>query len=98
MTKKRKRVKYFQVAQGVWGMKNWFVNIYMIANRRGVANGWVLVDAGLKTSTKNIINMAESLFGAGTPAKGDNIDARSFRPYWFVAATIKILERTGLCT
>ena len=64
-----KKVKYYQVAQGVWGMKNVFVNVYMIANRRGVANGWVLVDAGLKTSAKKIIQMAENLFGMGTRPK-----------------------------
>jgi glyoxylase-like metal-dependent hydrolase (beta-lactamase superfamily II) len=66
MSANNKRVKYFQVAQGVWGMKCLFANVYIIANRRGVANGWVLVDTGLKTSAKKIINMAESLFGLGT--------------------------------
>ena len=29
-------------------MKPLFVNIYMIANRKGVADGWVLVDTGLR--------------------------------------------------
>ena len=60
------RPKFFQVAQGVWGMKLMFVNIYMIANRRGVAQGWVLVDTGTKGSAEKIISMAESLFGLGT--------------------------------
>lgn len=64
-----KKNKYFQVAQGVWGMKLVFVNIYMIANRRGSGNGWVLVDAGLKGSAKRIIEMAESLFGPGSRPK-----------------------------
>jgi glyoxylase-like metal-dependent hydrolase (beta-lactamase superfamily II) len=63
---KSKNVKYFQVAQGVWGMKIGFVNVFMIANRRGVAKGWVLVDAGLRGSAKKIISMAESIFGPGT--------------------------------
>jgi glyoxylase-like metal-dependent hydrolase (beta-lactamase superfamily II) len=61
-----RKIKYYQVAQGVWGMRNVFVNIYMIANRRGSGHGWVLVDAGLKTSANKIIAMAESLFGLGT--------------------------------
>ena len=58
--------KYFQVSQGVWGMRDLFVNVYMIANRRGVGKGWVLVDAGLGGSAKKIITMAETLFGPGT--------------------------------
>jgi glyoxylase-like metal-dependent hydrolase (beta-lactamase superfamily II) len=63
---KNKKVKYFQVAQGVWGLKILFVNIYMIANRKGQAKGWVLVDTGLIGSAKKIIAMAEKLFGYGT--------------------------------
>ncbi|QJD98130.1 MBL fold metallo-hydrolase [Mucilaginibacter robiniae] len=61
-----KNVKYFQVAQGVWGMKIYFVNVYMIANRRGFPKGWVLVDAGVQGSADKVIAMAESIFGAGT--------------------------------
>ena len=61
-----RKVNYFQVAQGVWGMKIIFVNIYMIANRRGQGSGWVLVDTGLRGSAKKIIAMAEALFGPGT--------------------------------
>ena len=60
------KIKYFQVAQGVWGMRLFFVNVYMIANRRGAGRGWVLVDTGIKGSAKKIIAMAESLFGLGT--------------------------------
>jgi len=64
--KTSKKVNYYQVAQGVWGLKIVFVNIYMIANRRGVGNnGWVLVDAGLKGSASKIVSMAEALFGEG---------------------------------
>jgi glyoxylase-like metal-dependent hydrolase (beta-lactamase superfamily II) len=59
-------IKYFQVSQGVWGMRLFFVNIYMIANRRGVGKGWVLVDTGVKGSASKIIAMAEALFGPGT--------------------------------
>lgn len=61
-----KKVKYFQVGQGVWGMRLAFVNIYMIANRRSAGKGWVLVDTGIKGSEKKIIAMAEALFGPGT--------------------------------
>jgi glyoxylase-like metal-dependent hydrolase (beta-lactamase superfamily II) len=60
------RMKYFQVAQGVWGMRLFFVNVYMIANRRGAGKGWVLIDTGVKGSANKIISMAESLFGLGT--------------------------------
>ncbi|MBK0378864.1 MBL fold metallo-hydrolase [Mucilaginibacter segetis] len=61
----KKNIKYFQVAQGVWGMRLKFVNIYMIANRRGIAQGWVLVDSGPKGNAGKIISMAESIFGPG---------------------------------
>lgn len=57
--------KYFQVAQGVWGMRLYFVNVYIIANRRGIAGGWVLVDTGIKGSAGKIIAMAEAIFGPG---------------------------------
>ena len=62
----KEKIKYFQVAQGVWGMRLFFVNIYMIANRRGAGKGWVLVDTGVKGSAKKIITMAEALFGPGS--------------------------------
>lgn len=58
-------MKYFQVAQGVWGMKLLFVNVYMIANRKSFSKGWVLVDTGPAGSAGKIIYMAESLFGKG---------------------------------
>lgn len=57
---------YFQVASGVWGRKIVFVNIYMIAVE---ANGWVLIDAGLKGSAQHIIDMAADLFGNNNPPK-----------------------------
>jgi glyoxylase-like metal-dependent hydrolase (beta-lactamase superfamily II) len=60
-----KNVKYFQVAQGVWGMRILFVNVYIVANRRGFPKGWVLVDAGIQGSAKRIIAMAEAIFGPG---------------------------------
>src|SRR3954451_3828873 len=53
---------YFQVAPGVWGMKDIFVNMYMIQDSE--SGKWVLVDAGLKTSAGKIKKMAADLFGA----------------------------------
>ena len=50
----------FNVAPGVWGMKDIFVNFYMIEN---TDNSWVLIDAGLKTSAPKIKKMARKLFG-----------------------------------
>jgi glyoxylase-like metal-dependent hydrolase (beta-lactamase superfamily II) len=51
----------FEVAEGVWGMKDIFVNVYMIQNLQD--DNWVLVDAGLKTSISKIKKMASQLFG-----------------------------------
>lgn len=59
-------MKYFQVAQGVWGMKLFFVNVYIIANRKSFSKGWVLVDTGPKGSAGKIVAMAEAVFGKGT--------------------------------
>ncbi|GAB2775431.1 hypothetical protein GCM10027275_18160 [Rhabdobacter roseus] len=56
-----KKEAYFQVAEGVWGLKDIFVNVYMIQNQHD--NQWVLVDAGLKTSVSKIKKMARKLFG-----------------------------------
>lgn len=58
--------EYYQVSQGVWGLKILFVNVFMISIRNGNENDWVLVDAGLKGSAKRIVNMAETLFGKRT--------------------------------
>ena len=59
-------MKYFQVAQGVWGMKLFFVNVYIIANRKSFSKGWVLIDTGPEGSENKIIKMAEAIFGIGT--------------------------------
>ncbi|MVN91169.1 MBL fold metallo-hydrolase [Mucilaginibacter aquatilis] len=61
----KKSADYFQVAQGVWGTRILFVNVYFIANRRGFPKGWVLVDAGIQGSASHIISVAESIFGTG---------------------------------
>ncbi|GAB3930642.1 MBL fold metallo-hydrolase [Mucilaginibacter myungsuensis] len=59
-------MKYFQVAQGVWGMKLLFVNVYIIANRKSLNKGWILVDSGPQGSAGKIAAMAEAIFGKGT--------------------------------
>src|SRR3954466_12285890 len=58
---------YFNVAPHVWGMKDIFVNIYMIQNED--EKSWVLVDTGLKTSAGKIKRMAASLFGENNKPK-----------------------------
>lgn len=59
---------YFQVAPGIWGMKDIFVNVYIIQD---TASGkWVLVDAGLKTSAAKIKKMAAELFGEESKPAG----------------------------
>jgi len=63
---KKIRTNIFSVAPGVWGMKDVFVNIYMILNP--FDGTWVLVDAGLKWSTPKIKKMAQQLFGDSKPS------------------------------
>src|SRR5918993_1238597 len=57
-----KTTDYFPVANGVWGLKDIMVNLYMVSNP--VNNTWVLIDAGLKTAYPKIKAMAAQLFGA----------------------------------
>jgi len=57
---------YFEVAPGVWGMKDIFVNFYMIKDQG--SDNWVLIDAGLKTSKPKILKMAADLFGGKAPS------------------------------
>jgi glyoxylase-like metal-dependent hydrolase (beta-lactamase superfamily II) len=52
---------YFKVAEGVWGLTDIFVNVYVIQNKED--NSWVLVDAGLKTGYSKIKKMVRELFG-----------------------------------
>src|SRR5437868_6787461 len=52
---------FFPVASGVWGMREVFVNIYMILNPYD--GKWFLVDTGMKWSAGNIKKMAHQLFG-----------------------------------
>ncbi|RBL88899.1 MBL fold metallo-hydrolase [Chitinophaga flava] len=51
---------WFQVAPGVWGIRDVFVNMYLIQNVR--TRSWVLVDAGLRTSARKIKRLAKELF------------------------------------
>ncbi|HEV8082735.1 MAG TPA: MBL fold metallo-hydrolase [Chitinophagaceae bacterium] len=55
--------KYFEVADGVWGMKDIFVNFYMVSNPDD--NTWALIDTGIKTSASKIKKMASEIFGKG---------------------------------
>jgi len=54
----------FEVAPGVWGKKDLFVNFYMIQDQE--TKDWFLVDAGLKWSAAKIKTMANELFGEGS--------------------------------
>ena len=62
---KKTTASYFSVAPGVWGMKDVFVNIYMVLNP--FDGTWVLLDAGLKWSAPKIKKMAHQLFGDSKP-------------------------------
>ncbi|WP_373514410.1 MBL fold metallo-hydrolase [Persicitalea sp.] len=55
---------YFEVAKGIWGMKEYFVNVYMVQNEDD--GKWVLVDTGLPISGSSVKKMADDLFGEGT--------------------------------
>ncbi len=57
---------FFEVAQGVWGMKDAFVNFYMIQDNN--SHHWMLVDAGLKWSAPAIKKMAKDIFGDNPPS------------------------------
>jgi glyoxylase-like metal-dependent hydrolase (beta-lactamase superfamily II) len=53
---------HFDVAPGVWGSKDLFVNFYFIKSEE--SDAWALVDTGLKTSAHKIEKIAAELFGA----------------------------------
>jgi glyoxylase-like metal-dependent hydrolase (beta-lactamase superfamily II) len=61
MKKVQQPSNMFTVAPGVWGMKDTFVNFYIIQDLN--SDNWVLVDAGLKWSAAKIKKMASYLFG-----------------------------------
>ncbi|MFL5808708.1 MAG: MBL fold metallo-hydrolase [Flavisolibacter sp.] len=52
------------VAPGVWRLKDIFVNVYIIQDTE--ATGWVMVDAGLKTTATKIRALVTELFGNGS--------------------------------
>ncbi|WP_221393260.1 hypothetical protein [Dyadobacter sp. NIV53] len=59
MKGKRTVSDYFEVAPGVWGLKDILVNIYMIQDEEDYS--WVLLDTGFKSSYSKIKNMAVEL-------------------------------------
>jgi glyoxylase-like metal-dependent hydrolase (beta-lactamase superfamily II) len=64
VAKKDLYLNCFNVAPGVWGLKDLFVNVYMIHNP--VDNNWVLIDAGLRTTAPKVRQMATHLFWPDT--------------------------------
>lgn len=55
------------VAPGVWRLKDIFVNVYFIQNRE--ATGWIMVDAGLKSTAEKVRPLVAQLFGKGSTPK-----------------------------
>jgi glyoxylase-like metal-dependent hydrolase (beta-lactamase superfamily II) len=53
-------LNWFTVAPGVWGLKDIFVNVYLVHN--AVDKKWVLVDTGLKRSASKIVELADNFF------------------------------------
>jgi glyoxylase-like metal-dependent hydrolase (beta-lactamase superfamily II) len=54
----------FKVAENVWGVRDLFVNVYLIFKPE--TNSWVLVDTGLRSARKKIHDAVAELFSAGT--------------------------------
>jgi glyoxylase-like metal-dependent hydrolase (beta-lactamase superfamily II) len=63
-TKTNESGAFFRVTEGVWGIKDVMVNVYLIANPD---KSWVLVDAGLRSAFARIKTAAAALFGEGIP-------------------------------
>ena len=64
MTTEQEAVKqnfYFSVAPNIWGLKDIFVNVYIVKDND--SDKWVLIDTGLKSTGKKIKKMAVELFG-----------------------------------
>jgi len=68
MVKTKQGLDMFTVAPGVFGLKDTFVNMYMIADEED-ADKWILVDAGLKWSAAKIKKMAAMIFGENSKPK-----------------------------
>jgi glyoxylase-like metal-dependent hydrolase (beta-lactamase superfamily II) len=55
------------VAPGVYRLKDIFVNVYLIQDRQ--ATGWVMVDAGLKSTAAKVRKFIAEVFGKGSKPK-----------------------------
>ncbi|MCF0060160.1 MBL fold metallo-hydrolase [Dyadobacter chenwenxiniae] len=64
---KQENNAFFKVAEGVWGLTDIFVNVYIVQNKGD--NSWVLIDAGLKTAYPKIKKMVTRLFGENARPK-----------------------------
>jgi len=53
-------LNWFTVAPGVWGLRDLFVNVYLIHN--AVDKKWVLVDTGRKHTAAKIVELADNFF------------------------------------
>ena len=53
-------LNWFTVAPGVWGLRDIFVNVYLIHN--AIDKKWVLVDTGLKRTASKIVELADNFF------------------------------------
>ena len=62
---KKGSIDLFIVAPGVWGMKDVFVNMYIIKDDPQDTKWW-LIDGGIRWSGKKIKGMADILFGEGS--------------------------------
>jgi len=65
-TREKSNQLIFDVAPGIWGAKDLFVNFYFVESRE--QNSWVLIDAGLKTSLAKILKISKILFDSQLPA------------------------------
>lgn len=63
-TQTNQSASFFRVTEGVWGIKDVMVNVYLIANPD---KSWVLVDAGFRSAFARIKAAAAELFGEGIP-------------------------------
>jgi len=52
------------VAPGVYRLKDIFVNVYIIQDRE--ATGWIMVDAGLKSTAEKVRALVSEVFGTGS--------------------------------
>ncbi len=103
-TEKQTNLDIFTVAPHVFGMKDGFVNVFMISSKRAPAE-WILVDAGLKWSCKKIKKMAAMIFGKDsrpqciilTHGHFDHVgSAHSLAEEWDVPVFAHFLERPYL--